>query len=109
LGEQIKLYANRQSQLATEQATAPLQQQIADLTKLTTDEQAQIKSLQDQMQADSTAALKAESDAHTEGIQKGAGFGAGGMLLLVGIVFGIRKMTQGFTVTKKEQAKAASA
>ena len=35
LAEQIKMYANRQSQLATEQATAPLQQQIADLTKLT--------------------------------------------------------------------------
>jgi len=109
LGEQIKLYANRQSQLASAQATAPLQQQIADLTKLTTDEQAQIKSLQEQMQAESTAALQAKADAHTEGMQKGVAFGVGGMLLLVGLVFGIRKMTQGFTVVKKEQAKAASA
>jgi hypothetical protein len=42
-------------------------------------------------------------------MQKGAGFSAGGMLLLVGIIFGIRKVTQSFTVTKKEQPKAASA
>jgi hypothetical protein len=100
---------NRQSELASTQATAPLQQQIADLTKLTTDEQAQIKTLQEQMQADSAAALQAKADAHTAGLEMGAGIGAGAMLLLVGIIFGIRKMTQGFTVTKKEQARAASA
>jgi hypothetical protein len=109
LGEQIKMYVNRQSELASTQATAPLQQQIADLTKLTTDEQAQIKTLQEQMQADSAAALQAKADAHTAGLEMGAGIGAGAMLLLVGIIFGIRKMTQGFTVTKKEQARAASA
>lgn len=105
LGEQIKNYANRQAQLAA----APLEQQVTDLTKLTNDEQAQIKSLQEQMQADAVAAVEAKADAHTAGLQKGAGLGAGGMLLLVGIIFGIRKFTQGFTVTKKAQAKAASA
>lgn len=109
LAEQIKMYANRQSQLASAQATAPLQQQIADLTKLTTDEQAQIKNLQEQMQAESTAALQAKADAHTAGLEMGAGIGAGSMLLLAGIIFGVRKMTQGFTVVKKEQVKAASA
>jgi hypothetical protein len=105
LGEQIKNYANRQAQLAA----GPLEQQVADLTKLAADEQAQIKSLQEQMQADAVAAVEAKADAHTAGLQKGAILGAGGMLLLVGIMFGIRKYSQGFTVTKKEQAKAASA
>lgn len=109
LAEQIKMYANRQSQLATEQATAPLQQQIADLTKLTSDEQSQIKSLQEQMQTESSAALQAKADAHTAGLELGAGIGASGMLILVGLIFGIKKVTQGFTVVKKEHAKAASA
>jgi hypothetical protein len=88
---------------------APLQQQVSDPTKLTNDEQAQIKSLQEQMQADSAAALQAKADAHTIGLQEGAGWGVGGTLALIGLIFGIRKMTQGFTVTKKEHAKAASA
>jgi len=109
LAEEIKMYANRQAELASSQATTPLQQHIADLTRLTNDEQAQIKSLQDQMQAESAAALQAKADAHTEGIQKGIVYGAGGTLLLVGVIFGIRKMTAGFTVVKKEHAKAASA
>ena len=38
-------------------ASAPLQQQVTDLTKLDADEQTQIKSLQEQMQADSAGAL----------------------------------------------------
>jgi hypothetical protein len=109
VGEQIKLYVNRQSQLASSQATAPLLEHIADLTKLTTDEQAQIKTLQEQMQSESVAALQAKTDAHTEGLQKGAALGAGGILLLAGLVFGIKKLTQDFTVTKKEHAKAAAA
>jgi len=105
LGEQIKLYANRQAELASTQATAPLQQQIADLTKLTTDEQAQIKTLQEQMQAESAAAIEAKAVAHKEGLQYGGGIGAGAMLVLFGLVFVIKN----FSVTKKPQARAASA
>jgi hypothetical protein len=105
LGEQIKIYVNRQTQLASTQATAPLQQHIADLTKLTTDEQAQIKSLQEQMQADSAAALVEKSAAHREGLEYGSGIGAGAMLLIVGLIFGFRN----FSVTKKPQSRAASA
>jgi flagellar biosynthesis chaperone FliJ len=41
---------NRQKELASQQATAPLQQQIADLNKLISDQQAQIAKLQQQMQ-----------------------------------------------------------
>lgn len=118
--EELQLYVNRQKALASTQATAPLQQQIVDLNKLVTDQQEKIKNLQEQMQSESatalqhtqeasTAALQEKSAAHTEGMEKGAGLGAGGMLFLVGVAFGIRKMTQAFTVTKKEQAKGASA
>lgn len=101
LAEQIKLYANRQAQLQA----APLQQQVADLTKLTNDEQAQIKSLQEQMQADSAAALVDKSAAHREGLEYGSGIGAGVMLLICGVIFGVRN----FNITKKPQARAASA
>jgi hypothetical protein len=101
LGEQIKLYANRQTQLEA----APLQQQVADLTKLTNDEQAQIKSLQEQMQADSVAAVQEKSAAHKEGLEYGSGIGAGIMLLIFGVIFGLRN----FSVTKKPQSRAASA
>jgi predicted extracellular nuclease len=101
LGEQIKLYANRQAELAA----APLQQQVTDLTKLTSDEQEQIKTLQEQIQADSAAALQAKSDAHTQGLEYGSGIGAGVMLLICGLVFGLRNSS----VTKKPQSRAASA
>jgi hypothetical protein len=104
VGEQKK-YANRQAQMEA----APLQQQVSDLTKLTTDERSQIKSLQEQMQSDSTTALQAKVDAHTIGLQEGIGWGVGAMLLLVGVVFGITKLSQGFAIPEKEQAKAASA
>src|SRR6266581_9721241 len=40
--EEIQLYVNRHKDLASQQATAPLQQQIADLNKLVSDQQAQI-------------------------------------------------------------------
>jgi hypothetical protein len=103
LGEQIKIYANRQAQLEA----APLQQQVTDLTKLTNDEQEQIKVLQAQMQADSSAALQAKSDAHREGLEYGGAIGAGTMLLICGLIFGLRN----FSVTKKPQpqSRAASA
>lgn len=98
LGEQIKIYANRQAQLEA----APLQQQVTDLTKLTNDEQEQIKALQVQMQADAAAALQAKSDAHKEGLEYGGGIGAGAMLLICGLIFGLRN----FSVTKKPDPSA---
>jgi hypothetical protein len=110
--ERLQLYVNRQKELASSQATAPLQQQIADLNKLVTDQQAQIKKLQDQMQSDSATAQQqiqiASATARTAGLEQGAGIGMGSALLLFGLVFGIRKLTRSFTVTKKPQARAAS-
>lgn len=92
-----------------EATSAPLQQQIADLTNLTNDQQSQIKSLHEQMDANAVAAAQGKSEAHTEGMQQGAGYGVAGTLVLVGITFGIKRMASGYTVTKKEQARAASA
>jgi len=71
-------------------------------------------------QSDSSAALQAKSDyatavlqaktaAHTEGLQQGAGIGVGATLLLFGLIFGVKRLTRGFTITKKTQARAASA
>ena len=95
--EELQLYVNRQKQLATSQAIAPLQQQIADLTK-------EVGKLHDQMQADSTTALQAKTAAHTQGLEQGAGIGVAASLILFGIVFAIRKMTN-----RKPLAKAATA
>lgn len=101
LGDQIKIYANRQAELAS----APLQQQVTDLTKLNADEQAQIKDLQVQIQADSAAALQEKSAAHREGLEYGSAIGAGVMLLICGLIFALRN----FSVTKKPLSCAASA
>jgi hypothetical protein len=101
--EELQLYVDRQKELAS----APLQQQIADLTKLSNDQQAQIKKLQDQMQADAAAALQAKGDAHSEGMKVGAGIGAGVTIALSGFVYGVTRLM----ATKKHQpqARAASA
>ena len=100
--EEFQIYVNRQKELATSQATAPLQQLIDD-------QQGQIKKLQDQIQTDSAAALQAQTAAHRQGLQYGTGLGAGAVLVLFGLVLGIRKFTQNFSVTKKPQSNAASA
>jgi hypothetical protein len=103
---------------AAHQVAAPLQQQIEDLNKLVTDQQAQIKGLSDQIQADSiaafqakvdsaTAVLQAKTAAHTEGLQQGAGIGMGAALLLFALIFGIRRLTRKLTV--KPHSRAASA
>jgi len=105
--EELQLYVNRQKQLASEQATAPLQQQIAGLNKLTADQQAEIKRLHEQMQADLNASLQAKSAAHHEGLQYGLGIGLGATLVLFALIFGIRRLIKNFTV--KPQARGASA
>ena len=120
--EEIQLYVNRQKDLAASAATAPLQQQIVDLNKLVTDQQAQIKKLQDQMQADAAAALQAvsqakeadasaaiqeKSAAHKQGLWQGLAIGSGSMLFLLVVIFVVRRLAQSFTITKKSQAASA--
>jgi len=69
------------------QATAPLQQQIASLNNLTADQQAEIKRLHEQMQANLNASLQAKSAAHQEGLQYGLGIGVGTTLVLFALIF----------------------
>jgi hypothetical protein len=101
---EIQLYVTRQKELASQQATAPLQQQIADLNKLISDQQTQIAKLQQQMQADSAAAIQARDAAHSAGLRDGAGLGLGGALLLLLVIFGIKRLTGTFTITKRAVA-----
>lgn len=77
--------------------TAPLQQQIADLNKLTSDQQAEIANMQKQKETDAAAALEARktdaATAHQQGLVRGLEIGVGGMLILIILVFGIMRLT----------------
>src|SRR6266851_851336 len=99
--EELQLYVNRQKQLASEAATAPLQQQIADLTKLTADQQAQISKQQKQMQFDASAAIEARQNAHQQGLWEGVALGGAGALVLIAAILGVRRISRSFTITKK--------
>jgi len=118
--EELQLYVNRQKEIASSQASAPLQRQIADLNKLVADQQEQIRKLQEQMQtdaatalqqrqADGTTALQTKSAAHTQGLEQGMGIGSGSALILCGIALGIRKLTRTFKITERVKAQSASA
>src|SRR5437899_1903433 len=101
--EEIQLYVNRQKELASQAATAPLQQQIADLTRLSGDQQAQINKLQQQMQADATAALEARQNAHQQGLWEGIGIGGAAVLILIAVVLGVRRVSRNFTIARKSE------
>jgi hypothetical protein len=101
--EEIQLYVNRQKELASQTATAPLQQQIGDLTRLTTDQQAQISKLHEQMQSDASAGIEARQNAHQQGLWEGVAIGGVGVLILIAVVLGVRRMSRSFTITKKSQ------
>jgi hypothetical protein len=77
--QELQLYVSKQKDLAA----APLLQQIAN-------QQGEIKRLQ--------ADLPLEESAYrTEGVV----YGAGGTLVLFGLIFLIRRLASGFTVTKR--------
>jgi hypothetical protein len=101
--EEIQLYVNRQKELASQAATAPLQQQINDLTKLSGDQQAQINKLQQQMQSDATAALEARQNAHQQGLWEGAAVGGAVMLVLIAVILGVRRISRNFAITRKSE------
>jgi hypothetical protein len=107
--EEVQLYVNRQKDLASSQASAPLEQKIADLNKLLNDQQAQIAKLQQQMQADATAAQQARATAHTQGLEYGTGVGVGSTLVLFALIIGIKRLMSNFSVTKKPQAQTMAA
>ena len=101
--EEIQLYVNRQKELASQAATAPLQQQIADLTILTEGQQAQIRKLQQKIESDASSALEARLNAHQQGLWEGIGIGGAGVLVLIAVVLGVRRISRSFTITKKSQ------
>jgi hypothetical protein len=55
------------------------------------------------MQYDASAALEARQNAHQQGLLEGVGVGAVGMLVLIALILGVRRISRGFTVTKKSQ------
>jgi hypothetical protein len=101
--EEIQLYVNRQKELASQAATAPLQQQIADLTILTEGQQSQIRKLQQKIESDAPAALEARLNAHQQGLWEGVAIGGAGVLILIAVVLGVRRISRSFTITKKSQ------
>ena len=78
--EEIHVYVSRQEELAS-QATTP--QQIANLDKLKSDLQAQTTTLQKQMQE--VRLLR------RQGIEEAIGIGIGCLLILIAVVFGVRR------------------
>ena len=101
--EEIQLYVNRQKELASQAATAPLQQQIADMTKLSADQQAHIRKLQQQMQSDASAAIEARQNAHQQGLWEGIGIGGAAVLILIAVVLGVRRVSRNFTIARKSE------
>ena len=105
--QDLQLYVSHQKEIASAQASAPLQQQIASLSKLVSDQQAQVKNLHEQMQAQTVAASQSALAAHKDGLQQGVGIGLGSALLVFALVYTIRRMTKTFTITKKASAASA--
>lgn len=65
--------------------------------------------LRPQMEADTTVAFQLKSSAYADGLARGAGLGAGGALLVVGLAFYARKHQQADSATQKPLSRAASA
>jgi hypothetical protein len=102
--EELQLYVNRQKDIASAEAIAPLQQQIGELKKLSEDEQQQITKLNDQIQTDAATDIHDKSAAHQDGLQSGIEIGVAGTLVLFALIFTLRRFTQNYSVTKKEQS-----
>jgi len=63
--------------------------------------------LRPQMQADNVIAFHLQDVAYRDGLEKGLAFGAGGMLLIIGVVLEIKKLQRDKT-SKPQMARAAS-
>ena len=64
--------------------------------------------LRPQMEADTAVAFQLKSTAYNQGLERGAGLGAGFALLVAGLAFGLRK-NQGDHASQKPLSRAASA
>ena len=65
--------------------------------------------LSSQIQADTNVAFQMRSDAYTDGLERGAAFGAGGALLVVGLAFRAKKLQPGDPSSQRPLSRAASA
>jgi hypothetical protein len=50
------------------------------------------------------AALDAKAESHVTGIKEGTGIGVGAVLILFALIFGIMRLKQNFTVSRKVAA-----
>jgi len=114
--EEIQLYVERQKELASQAASAPLQQQIADLNRLVSEQQAQLTKLQRQIEADAASAVQvkevdaaAKADARQRGLWLGYSLGWGSAMVILVICFAISRLLRSRGRTSKPQASGASA
>jgi hypothetical protein len=89
--EGLQFYVNRQKDIASQQAIAPLRQQITELNN--------------KILSDSGTAAQEKFAAYNSGVNHGLGIGVGVSLALYGIVFAIRR----FGRFGQPRANAASA
>jgi len=65
--------------------------------------------LRSQMEADNTAAFQLKSSAYIDGLARGAAFGAGGALLVVGLAFRAKKLQPADPSSQRPLSRGASA
>jgi hypothetical protein len=114
--EEIQLYVERQKELASQAATAPLQQQIADLNRLVSEQQAQLTKLQRQIEADAASAVQVKeadaadkADARQRGLWLGYSLGWGSAIVALAIWVAISRLLRSRGNNSKPQASSASA
>jgi hypothetical protein len=100
----IPFYNGSRCDVAINNYNQAVQQRNRDLLQ-----QERIQNLQQQLQAQNSAAPLAEVKAQAEGVQQGAMLGFGAALVLFAIFFGVKKLLKSFSIKKKPQARAASA
>ncbi len=90
--EELQFYVNKQKDIATQQAVAPLRQQITDLNN--------------KILSDAGTAAQEKFAAYNSGMNHGLGYGVGASLILYGIIFAVRRLRRS---SPQPKASAASA
>jgi len=94
--QDLQLFVSHQKELASAQATAPLQQQIAS-------QKVQIMNLQLEAKSQAVTASWNATRAYRDGLTQGVIIA----FVLIAVGFGVRKMLKGFTISKKASAASA--
>jgi len=53
--------------------------------------------------SDSLAAIEARQNAHQQGLWEGVAIGGAGVLVLIAVILGVRRVSRNFAITKKSQ------